>query len=120
MVAGLAHSIVGVVEFDDVAAPGTVSYTNGRSRHVVNQIMRSRDSFCPGYVYPRNLFVIKAAIVDEVIARLACEWKRALRAVRLFQVAHETDGAITGFCEFAFGYGELAVIVVDENRIASD
>ena len=82
--------------------------------------MRGRDSFCARYVYPRDLFPIKAAIVDEVIARPACEWKSALRAVGLFQIADETDGAISGFCEFASGYRELAVIVIDENRIASD
>ena len=82
--------------------------------------MRSRDSFCARYVDPRNLFAVKAAIVDEVIARLACEWKRPLRAVGLFQIAHETDGAITSFRELASGCRKLTVIVIDENRIASD
>src|SRR5208283_2507345 len=120
VVAGFANRVVGLVEFDDVAAPGSIPDADRRPRHVVNEVMTHSNPLGARNVDPGNLLPVETTIVNEIVASLAFVGEGALRAVSFFQVAYKANGAISGLGEFATAHRKPAIVIVDEHGIAAD
>jgi hypothetical protein len=101
VVARFLNSVVGLVVLDNMTTPCTVANAYGCPRHVMDQIMASRNPLRTGDVDARDLFAENSAIVYQIIVGFAFERKGTLGPGRPFQISHETNGTVASFSEFA-------------------
>ena len=109
-----------LVVFDDVPPPCTVADADGRPGHVVYQVVADRDSLGAGNINASNLLPVITTIMNQVVSCSAFIREGALCTIRFFQVAYKADRTIACLCESASNHREFAVVVVDENGVASD